>query len=285
MDAPQGSIVVGMDRSPDSRRGLDWATAAALGRSAPLHLLHAIPPPFTDLPPTAAEYRALREDADRLLREARDRVAPSGVGPITTEVVERHPVVALVEASRHAGVVVIGSRGHGMAYGTLLGSVSQQVSRHAHCPVVVVRAPADPNERRIVVGVDGSPHSDHAIGFAVEIAARNRIPLLAVHGFKDRATTPSGLGAPDWSGTLRRIEAGQDLLRAAVAPWEAKYPEAEITLEAAPLPPVRLLVDASARAALVVVGSRGHSELADLLLGSVSQSLLHHAGCPVAVVR
>jgi nucleotide-binding universal stress UspA family protein len=58
-----------------------------------------------------------------------------------------------------------------------------------------------------------------------------------------------------------------------------------VTREAIPVHPARVLADASEHAALIVVGSRGHGEFAGLLLGSVSQSVLHHARCPVAIVR
>ncbi len=285
MVMPSGAIVVGIDRSADSRRGVDWAAAAARSRGAPLHLLHAIPPPVTELLPTAGESLAMHEEAELLLTDVRAWLAPSGVHAITTEIVDRHPVPALVEASRQAGIVVVGARGQGAASGLLLGSVSQHISRHAHCPVVVARERADPHERRIVVGVDGSAASDQAIGFAIETAARDGAPLVAVHGWKDHPVAAFGRGSPAWSATLHRVETGERLLRDAVGPWAATYPDVAITYEAVPAHPARLLADFSDHAALLVVGSRGHTELADLLLGSVSQSVLHHAHCPVAVVR
>jgi len=62
--------------------------------------------------------------------------------PITTKVVSGHPSNVLVEASKDADLLVVGSRGHGRVRGMVLGSVSNHCTHHAHCPVVVVRSPA-----------------------------------------------------------------------------------------------------------------------------------------------
>ena len=191
----------------------------------------------------------------------------------------------MIAASSRAGIVVIGARGHGAVSGLLLGSVSQHVGQHASCPVVVTRERANPHQHRIVVGVDGSPGSDKAIDFAIEIAARKEVPLVAVHGWRDRSGATTGTGSPAWSKTIERIQTGERLLGDALAGWAAKYPQVEIVREAIPVHPARLLADASEHAALVVVGSRGRGGFVGLLLGSVSQSVLHHAHCPVAVVR
>ena len=70
-----------------------------------------------------------------------------------------------------------------------------------------------------------------------------------------------------------------------LALWREKYPELTITAEAVGDSPGRVLVEASRTASLVVVGSRGHGGFTGLLLGSVSQQLLHHSHSPVAVIR
>jgi len=181
---------------------------------------------------------------------------------------------------------VVGARGHGAVTGLLLGSVSQHVSRHAPCPVVVVREQADPKARRIVVGVDGSPSGDNAIGFAFDAASRNEAPLVAIHAWHD--VTASRVVGPSYAAlanVAERIAAGERLLAEALAGWAEKYPDVTVTREAIPVHPARVLADATEHAALVVVGSRGRGEFTGLLLGSVSQAVLHHARCPVAVAR
>ena len=77
----------------------------------------------------------------------------------------------------------------------------------------------------------------------------------------------------------------RELLADAVAPWALKYPAVEVEVTVVEGSVAWALVQASNGAALVVVGSRGHGGFTGLLLGSVSQALLRHAECPVAVVR
>ena len=69
--------------------------------------------------------------------------------------------------------MVVGARGHSLLSGVVLGSVSQHVSRHASCPVVVTRTPYHPDSRRVVVGVDGSAGSRKALEFAFDHASRS----------------------------------------------------------------------------------------------------------------
>jgi len=285
VSAPPGAIVVGIDGSADSDRALEWAAAAASQRQAGLHLVHALPQPPYTVPYAMAEEELHRDFAQRLLGDARARVEPSGV-PLTFEIVDALATPALLSAGEHAMMIVVGSRGHGAVAGLLQGSVSQHVSRHASCPVAVVRERADPKARRIVVGVDGSASCDKAIGFAFDAASRSKAPLTAIHAWHDM--TAFGVLGPSYvasANIAERISAGERLIGEALAGWAEKYPDVTVTREAIPVHPARVLADASEHAALVVVGSRGRGEFTGLLLGSVSQAVLHHARCPVAVVR
>jgi nucleotide-binding universal stress UspA family protein len=285
MSAHHGAIVVGIDGGSDSRLGLDWAAAAAAGRGLPLHLVHALTIGYSELPPTPREERERHERAERLLADATMRAGALGADEVTTEIVDKPPAPALIDAARTAAAVVLGARGHGALFGVLIGSVSRQISQHAPCTVVVVREPANPKQRRIVVGVDGSPGSDVALGYAFDSAARGGRPLVAVHGWRDHSTGAADVEPAAWSHSVDQIERGERLLDEALREWTAKYPQVDVTREAIPVHPARLLADASGNAALVVVGARGHGGLPGLLLGSVSQSVLHHARCPVAVAR
>ena len=273
MSTHRGAVVVGLDAGPDSRHGLVWAADAAVRLNRPLHLMHAIDGGSYEVPPTVAEARRLHERAEQLLADASAAVA-SSVADISTQIVERSPVPALLDASRDAAVVVLGARGHTAVSGLLLGSVSLQVSQHAERPVVVAREQAEPAARRVVVGVDGSADGDRALGFAVEMAASTTAPVVALHGWH----------ADDSEDGAHRRRAAQQMLDEAVAAWTAKYPEVDISCQAVPVPPAELLVDASSSAALIVVGVRSHGGLVRLL-GSVSRDVLHRARCPVAVAR
>lgn len=157
-------IVVGADGSQASQRALAWALDEARRRGdTTVVVLHAYRPPepqnanaavHTYLPTGAvtrvteqdAENRAeqetiARQRADSLVQRAIDTAGSGGDQDTVVKqmVVARDPARTLVEMSRTADMLVVGSRGRGGFTGLLLGSVSQQCLHHAHCPVVVVR--------------------------------------------------------------------------------------------------------------------------------------------------
>lgn len=88
----------------------------------------------------AWDYEVFRKDAEGILAAELARVGQQGV-EITGQVVQGMPATALVDASRQADLVAVGSRGHGGFAGMLLGSVSTQTVHHAHCAVLVFRVP------------------------------------------------------------------------------------------------------------------------------------------------
>jgi nucleotide-binding universal stress UspA family protein len=205
---------------------------------------------------------------------------------------------ALISASENAALVVVGSRGRGGFAGLSIGSTAAQTAAHASCPVLVIR-PAEqdgaPSADRdtaalrnqpVIVGVDGSPVSEGAIDFAFEEAALRRVPLVALYVWW---LLPShGLG-PDLPGRGSLEEAREEARRVladTMAAWTNKYPD--VAVQPRPVQgmnPSHELIDASAEAGLVVVGSRGRGGFAGLLLGSVGRDLVGHAHCPVAVVH
>jgi nucleotide-binding universal stress UspA family protein len=139
------NVVVGVDGSEGSRRALAWAAAAAREHQARLTVVTA----WTQPPaPVGPGYGSLRgyavadfsEPAEHQLNEAIAAVLSEDSHLVLERVlIEGHPAPRLVEASSDADLLVVGSRGHGGFAGMLLGSVSQHVAAHAHCPVVVVR--------------------------------------------------------------------------------------------------------------------------------------------------
>jgi nucleotide-binding universal stress UspA family protein len=141
--AEQGTrpvIVVGTDGSPGSIRALRWALRQAQATGAEVRVLFAweITVPLGYVPNL--------DDPDwwaDLAQKAVDEAAaaePDVSVPITTEVVNGHPANVLVEASKAADLLVVGSRGHGRVLEMVLGSVSNHCTHHAQCSVVVVRA-------------------------------------------------------------------------------------------------------------------------------------------------
>lgn len=141
-------IVVGVDESPGAQRALEWALGEAAVHHATVRLVHAIPPIQSLYPYGMGDMAWLddiNEQAEKAARELLDAaLAQAGGTPpgVTVERVTQFAPAAtlLVEQSRGKAMLVVGSRGRGGFTGLLLGSVSQQVVHHAHCPVVVIPA-------------------------------------------------------------------------------------------------------------------------------------------------
>jgi nucleotide-binding universal stress UspA family protein len=148
----------------------------------------------------------------------------------------------------------------------------------------VVRTPANPTAARIVAGVDGSSESIAALRFACHRASFTNEPVVALH-----AWNPGHINVDD-DGQLpqrvgRRSKVAEVLVAECIAHVRDEFPHVSIEPDTVPLTPTVALTEASARASLVVTGSRGRGVVTGLLLGSVSQHLLSHAHCPVAVTR
>jgi len=188
--------------------------------------------------------------------------------------------------SVRAAVLVLGDRGAGGLARLTAGSVAVHVATHAECPVVVVREPGPAaSDMPVVLGVDGSSAEtgetgEASVAFAFDAAARRQVPLVAVHAWRDLMIDPGLEAALDLDAVDEH-----EILAERLAGWAEKYPEVPVQSRVVRGRAARALVDASARAQLVVVGSRGRNGLAGILLGSVSRAVLLHAHCPVAVVH
>ncbi|MDO3704279.1 universal stress protein [Micromonospora sp. C28SCA-DRY-2] len=270
-------VVVGVDGSPASRVAAEHAAHAAVGRGRPLHLVHGYLHPLgygVPLNPYDLGIPAPTEAAQKMLAQAAADLAERWPG-LTVEIrqVAGGPGATLVEESKRADLVVVGSRGHGGFAGLLLGSVGGQVAAHAHCPVLVVRPAEQPVRTTgpVLVGVDGSESAELAVGYAADEAARRRTGLVLAH------VAPA-------EGDAQGEPAG--LLATAAASARGSHPGVAVEERVLPAAgPGPALVDASREAALVVVGSRGRGGFTGMLLGSVSQALVQHAHCPVLVAH
>ncbi|WBB70171.1 universal stress protein [Micromonospora sp. WMMD812] len=288
-------ILVGYDGSPDAALALTWALDEAGRSGQPVRLAYVfewitvvgwLGPGVA--PGVWPDETARREVEELVRRAAADAADAHPDLDVTGEVLDGPPALLLQERSAGAALLVLGSRGHGGFGGLLVGSTAVAVAAHAHCPVVVVRtpsgaAPAAPPDGPVVVGVDGSDPSLVALGFAVERAAQRRAPLRVV-----RAWSPPG---PPWqgggpaTGQDEAVAAERAAVEDSLAPWRQTFPELAVTVDVVAGSPASLLVEASRSAQLVTVGSRGRGGLRGMLLGSVSQQLIQHALCPIAVVR
>lgn len=285
-------LVVGVDDSDAALHAVAWAAREALRRHATLQLVHAVLPEEAawvgyggmGLPP---EYFVeARRSGKALLSRARqvaEHTLPST--DVSTDIQENPPQRALLDLSRSAEMLVLGSRGAGGFAGLLVGSTAGAVSAHAECPVVVTRGQADvgPDKDRgpVVVGVDGSALSEDALAWGFDFASRRTTGLVAVHVWSDLTTTFS-IDKHAWAKAQTEEEV---LLSQRLAGWRGDYPDVPVAGLVYPDRPAHALLTESHAAQLLVVGSRGRGGFSGLLLGSTSRALLHHATCPVMVVR
>jgi nucleotide-binding universal stress UspA family protein len=224
--------------------------------------------------------------------ELRTRAEHPGV-TVRSALVAGGGASTLVELSRTSSLVVVGSRGSAGFAGLSLGSVGAQVAMYAHAPVVVVRPRAvgalpgpPPGPGPVVVGVDGSAGSTAAIDFAFEEADARGVQLVAVYSWWLLPLSNLGPATPVRYDPVQARDEAERMLAEALAGWSEKYPDVPVRPVAKhDMNPSLVLIGASQEAGLLVVGSRGRGGFASMLLGSVSQTVVGKAHCPVAVVR
>ncbi|GAA3169924.1 universal stress protein [Nonomuraea salmonea] len=268
-------IVVGVDGSAAARAAVDWAALDAGRRGLNLRLVHVCEQ-WSHSEGVGSCSGALEAAADRA------RGLAGGV-KVTADLRPGNVVEELIGESATADSLVLGSRGLGGFKGMLLGSVSNAVAGHATGPVVVIRGPHPVEHRRIVVGYDGSEHARAAMEYAIEQARVRWSELHVVTAWQIPAFSPYAVG---YSILIEEIvQAEPRRARELVEPWRDANPDLVVSDEQPCDHPVTALARAAKAADLVVVGSRGLGGFASALLGSVSHAVLHHATCPVAVVR
>jgi nucleotide-binding universal stress UspA family protein len=290
-------VLVGFDGTLGSEAALRWALDDAARRGVGVTILHA------EYPDASVSHRSLEHHAgpddgyddyaratlDRAVRLSKDW-APEV--PVTAQLVGGTAAGALLEAAQHAAVVVTGTRAINTFSELMTGSTSFAVATHAPVPVVVVRQltppGVGPEAGRVVVGIDGSEPSIDALAFALDEAHLRGVGLTAVRTWQAAFfDTPGGKGGAIPSHVADDMFAGQEAeaLRESVEPWLLKFPDVDVRQRIVHAGASEALTDLGAGAQLLVVGSRGRGGFTSLLLGSVSHAVLHHATCPLAIVR
>ncbi len=227
----------------------------------------------------------MKTAAQRLLAQARHTVEER------TRKVEVHTLLRvadprdlLMEVSRQADMVVLGSRGRGPVRSLLLGSVGAAVTRHASCPVVVLRPYNSGLVRRgVLVGVDGSERSQAPLEFAFRQASQRCLPLTVVHAFHE-VQAPVTYGQPMGPVIVQDVEEQRLLLAEALSGMREKFPDVPVRTELVHGGAGDCLVRMSDQMNLVVVGAHHGGVGSVIMFGSVATSVVEHASCPVAVV-
>jgi len=262
-------VVVGVDGSSSSHAAVVQAAREAERRGAELRVVHAFSWPVGPIyaPVDPSPLNSLAHDA---AQDAR-RVVPDV--EVSETLMIGGAVSVLVAESRTADLVVVGRRGFGGFVGMLLGSTAVSLAAHSHCPVLVVRE-EQYDAGPVVLAVDGSPEGEKAVEFAFAEAGLREAEIRAVHAWlPDHASAGTGMESPE------------RLLAHVIAGRGERYPDVTVRQDVLSGETREVLIEASRDAQLMVVGARGRGGFSGMLLGSVSQALLHHAHCPVAVVR
>lgn len=259
-------VVVGVNGSGSSAHAVRLAAREAALQHRPLCLMHAfnwIPDGFG---PGGGRSR---QDVEQLLDDASHDASVVAPGVETAvQIVEGAPVTALLHASASAAMLVIGD-GHLSSRVCLpVDCTAVEIAARADCCVMVARD-ADDHPGPVLVGIDGTAGGDQALGFAFDTAAHRGAELLIMHVTEqDQASAEPGPAQPTDG----------------VNQWRQKYPGVAARRREMRGDPAGVLADESQRAALLVVGARGELP-SHAALGPVSLGVLHHAPCPVVVVR
>jgi nucleotide-binding universal stress UspA family protein len=284
-------IVVGVDGSPASDVATCWAARDAAMKNVPLTVVSVVTTPTATYPPVPypdslgvwLEDKG-RKAAAHAVKVAEDAMPTDRKVACKSEVVFSTPVQALVKMSDEAEIVVVGSSGKGLLARGVLGSVSSSVVQHANCPVAVVRDEdplmPDPQHAPILLGIDGSPASELATEIAFDEASRRGVDLIALHAWSDVPIFE--LPGLDWE-ELFAEEARSFAER--LAGWHERYPDVTVQRVVVCDEPARQLIEKSESAQLVVVGSHGRGGLSRMMLGSVSNKVVHSVRMPVIVAR
>ena len=278
----QGSlhIVVAYDASDEAQLALAWSVETARLDGSTLRVVV--------VGPDHGSGRARDDDEQRVqtwVESATALLDQAAVPGSVADLVRGSTVQQLLAATDGARLCAVGSRGHSKVGGIWLGSVSQHLARHATCPVAVVRPARDRQARKILVGVDGSGHSEAALRFACERAGLTGESVLAVHGYQHRSRQDGGLGGSPTDHDTAVVEDADRMLAESVSAVKADYPDVALRTVARAGGAGTALEQLSTEASLVVVGSRGRGAFEGMLLGSVSQEALHRAACPVVVMH
>lgn len=287
-------VIVASDGSEDARAAIEWLESFPLPETARVLAVSVATPP--SMPPAALAPpvfdRTFRAAAERIAEDARTALA-SRFPEVEAHVAVGDPREALVRVADEwaAELIVVGARGLGALKSIVLGSVSNGVVRWARCPVLVVKGRRGGLERA-VVAIDGSPDSMTAARFfaSLPLDARMSVRLVAVVEPPLPPLWARDLPMPDTRDVVNEVVRERTTALAAVlARLEPEFRGRVRALEPSLVTgqPAETIVTTAAEPdiGLVVVGARGLGPLKRLLLGSVSEHVLHGVDCPVLIVK
>jgi nucleotide-binding universal stress UspA family protein len=281
------AVVVGTAGAGSGTIAVEWAADEAQRRRRPLRIVHILEWHPDEGPASAGNSYVERvwASASAMTYAACHQVRSRAPGlPVKADILIGHPATWLLELAPGADLIVLGHRGGGGFAGLRLGSVSQRVALHAPCPVAVIRDRPHPGGP-VVAGADDSPAADHVLDTAFAAAATRAARLVVVRASGPVIPLLPAHARPAEVNVAEQDGAELERLRERLAPWRRKFPQIRADVEVTRDSVAPALIEASTRAQLVIVGSRGRGAVRGALLGSTGRQLLRHAECPVLVTR
>lgn len=289
-------VLFATDFSEVSESAFPWAVRFAKVHGASLHMLHAIA--LYDADPTIPlkHYRVLEAMYGRMVEHAEERmrsaVAESEAAELPVEIVLRRgvsPAEAILDYALHEDVdlILLGTHGQRGLRPQLLGSVSSEVSRIAHCPVLAVGRDEPIEIRRIVVPIDFSQPSEVSLEHARELAATFGATLSLLHVVEVECYLDVYFPQP--IEEVFDLPALEDRATRLLGERFARGGGPEVPFEAMAVAahPVEGILDFAKDqgADLLVMASHGRTGHQPALVGSVTNSVLRRAPCPLLVVK
>jgi nucleotide-binding universal stress UspA family protein len=277
-------MLVGVKNFDASRTAVRWAAERAGSRGLGLHLVHIVDEGMRRAG-SAGLLQAARSDVDQMLASATDlaRTVASELD-VTTEIRVGDPQADLIALSQGADMVVVGSDSTGNDTSRRHGNRGFRIAAASTTPVAVIPTIDFAGRDGVVVGVDGSPTSEHALVFAAEEADRLGQPLIAVNAWPNPVVYGYDLAFPvEYVEDLTEI--GHQTLTRSLDPVMGDHPDVRVRRIVAEGDPVTVLSEVAEEASLVVVGSHGRGAVARFLLGSVSHGVLARLSAATVVVR
>jgi nucleotide-binding universal stress UspA family protein len=296
-----GNVVVPIDFSAESLKALTYAAALLRNSEGTLHLVHVVDVDYSYALPTLlmAEPIVTSPEVARVneaeLKKLAARFCDPKIAPeIHVKVGRAFDQICTVARGVAADLLVIATHGHTGLKHFVLGSTTERVVQHAPCPVLVVRdeerdlIDVDGGVRleKILVPVDFSECSKHAVNYALAVAKAHRATLVFLHAVQVQPLMPTerydGFARMPTRGVIER--AARQQMRRFVRGFDAQGLTVE-TVIAAGRPAQQICAYAAATDVdLIVTSTHGLTGFAHILIGSTAEHVVRYARCPVLVV-
>ena len=272
-------VLLASDGSSASQRAIRW-----LGEFAPTVDIKVTVLTVATLTEPPRQSQTMSELRESVAAEAQETAEAAATilrrrwPDVQTLVTEGDPRIEIVRAAEEtqADMIALGARGLGRLKRVLIGSASLAAARYAPCPVAIVKGRPRP-VRSALIAIDGSAGARAALRFLslFQLVRDARVSLLHVLQGSKAASEDSG---------KQRANAERMLSDATAELGEVRYPVERLVVDGDPAQQI-VSIARSHHIDLVVLGARGLRTIGRLLLGSVSETVLHHVSCTVVIVR